>query len=539
MKAFFLTAFHFLKPGRYVRMPLVVLERKILGISITLLFIWITLLFILSVFIGISSSLNVQRVILTSLTSMAVVVGIAALEYFKPWWGFYLFLMFWPIMSVVQELLTRWDTLLLDLRGWSLTAALAFGCWLRFKQSSSNSCAVAPITVPRRGHHGWLLAFRLALWGLVLSYFFSSLVSTWRMQHPPPDWIIWQGGKLVPLGTALVYLPSLLLGLLLLNQLATNAFASTGLIKKNSTVPSLPLLPSGKMIAFAVTGGIFAASFFIYQIKTGFTWSFNSGVPQAGVFFNQNTMAPFLAIIGILLFAAARPPKSKQVALCLLGCVFLFLTFLTHSRNGVFMILCSIMALLLIRINWRRFLLIVAVLTLFLAFLFYLPLPKLEVVSLKRFFQTVEALRAGELGNALLVRWELFKAAILIFLDYPWLGSGPGTFPMLTANGARFGNIVGSYQRVSPHSMPLHLLAENGLLGMMSWSVAWLLLPLIAVIRWRSEGALALVVLVMGVGNLFDTVWMVPGMTTFCVLLIVWAYDSSQDRRDACPDAVP
>jgi O-antigen ligase len=526
-----------MKTEQSISISLDMLERKILGVSVTLLFIWEILLFILALYLSINGSLGLHKAILTSMT---IVVGIAALEYVKSWWGFYLFLLIWPITMVFQELLAKYNLWAISpaICGWQLAVALSFGWCLRSRRSSSNSCEVASMTVLRRGQQGWLLVFRLALWGLVLSYLFSALISTWRLRYPPPDWVIGEIGKGAPLTAVLFYVPSLLLGLLLLNHLSTNNFDSNGLIKNNlsSMVPSLPLIPSGKMIAFAVTGGVLAAVLFIYQITTGFTWSFNRGVPQAGTFFHYNIMASFLAIIGLLLFAVARPPKAKQVALYLLGCIFLFLTLLAQSRNGVIMILCSIMAATLIRLNWRRFLLIITVSALFLTLLLYLPMPKFEVASLDRFSQSLENFRAGGLRNTLEVRWDIYKTAILIFRDYPWFGSGPNTFLMLTAKGARFGHILGGYSMPIPgghqvpighlHSMPLQLLAENGLLGMVSWSVAWFVLPLLAVTRWRSGNALALVLLVTGLGNLLDTSWMVPWMTTFYVLLIVWTCDS-------------
>ncbi|MGD0093394.1 MAG: hypothetical protein ABSE73_26065, partial [Planctomycetota bacterium] len=73
------------------------------------------------------------------------------------------------------------------------------------------------------------------------------------------------------------------------------------------------------------------------------------------------------------------------------------------------------------------------------------------------------------------------------------------------------------------HSMPLNLLAEIGPLGMLAWVGVWIVLPAIALVRWRRGNLAALALLLAGVANIFDTVWLCSGATTFFVLLVVLA----------------
>lgn len=477
-------------------------ERRIIGFSITLFLFY---------FIFNYASSNSQGLIVA-----VVILNWGLLEYLKPWWGFYLFLLLWPSIWVIGELLAIWVNPYWAGMPWffpaPLTTALSFACWLRFEKGMYVVRMWDKHALHGAGHH-WFLAFRIALWGLFFAYFFSWMVSVWRLNNPHLGWVIPSDAKQQILAPILTYLPSLLLGLLLLNRLS----------EKYSDPKAFPHL---KMIALTIAGGVIAAIFFTYQIRTGYTWWFNNGDPLGGPFFNRNTTAPFLSLIGLLLLAVPTSSKWKRISFYLLGALFFSLTVLTQSRNGIFMILCLMVALFFIRAAWIRFALAAAVLIFLYLLLFWLPLPNstaVSLVGLSRSISSIESLRTDGMSQAVGDRWPLFQTAIMIFKDYPWIGSGPGTFGMLTAEGSLFGSTTGGLHLPSPHSIPLHLLAETGLLGAVSWSLAWVLLPFLAVIRWQRGNMLALTVLIMGLGNIFDTVWMLTGMTTLCVLLIVWA----------------
>lgn len=485
-----------------------IIEKRVLGsiiVSIFLSFIYLSIK-------------EVQGSHAISLIFTAILIGTVMLEYLKPWYGFYLFLLFWPSMWIIGELLAKqgnpyWNVLPWD---WPapLTTAISLGCWLRFRAPNICQSNSEPLMLKANKPPKWFHFFHIALWGLLLSYAFSCATALWRMQHLPADWIVTSGALSTPINITLRYIPAILLGLLLLNHLAENS-------NRNACQ-----IPHKKMIVFAVIGGIIAAIVFLYQRETGFTWAFNSGDPLAGPFSNKNTTAPFFVLTGILLLVVAQRLKWKYVPVFALSFMFLLLAILTQSRNSMFMILCLIFGVLLIRAGWGRLLLVGISLIIFIILLLWLPIPNSETSSiplLLRLDTTVEELRTTGLISALGARWPLFKAALLIFKDYPLFGSGTGTFPMLTVEGARFGKFMEGVYMPSAHSMPLNLLAENGLLGMLSWSTAWIIIPLIGITRWHSGNVFALTIFVIGLGNIFDTVWMVPGMTTLCVLLIVWA----------------
>jgi hypothetical protein len=74
------------------------------------------------------------------------------------------------------------------------------------------------------------------------------------------------------------------------------------------------------------------------------------------------------------------------------------------------------------------------------------------------------------------------------------------------------------------------LLAETGLVGFLSWLVLWVVWPLWATTRWPRGNLLALAVLGAGLSNLLDTPWLVPGMGTVSVMLIVMACGGRDER---------
>jgi O-antigen ligase len=502
-----------------------VFERRLLGVTSALL---------LAGFLHLVIRSNGPGVVV--MASALSVVGIVILEFFRPWSGFYLFLLFWPSNWVIRELLTKWASpdwvYLPDLWGSPAAMALTLGVWLRWERSHHN-WNVSPDGAISNRIWKWLPAFRISIWGVVLTFVISCIAALWRTYHPPEGWIVIN--RLTPLFTTLTFLPSLFLGLLLLNFIAMNYLEAASSPSQERRDNSGFLIPYRIMVSFALAGGAVALLIFLLQMATGFAWSFNSGGdPHAGPFLNKNTTAPFFIITSVLFFSVRSEDRWKRWALYAIGCTFVIAAIMTLSRNAVFMTASILGSLLLVRANRRRvFFLIFAVVLITIPLLFDLPLPDLKAVSssplLSRTVVTLRKLQNNGLELAVGTRWPLYKTAYLIFKDYPLFGSGPGTFAMLTAEGGRYGVSVASQHFSSAHSMPLNLLAEMGIAGMASWVMVWLLLPFVAVVRWRMGNILALGVLITGLGNLFDTVWMVPGMTTLCVLIVVWACTEYQN----------
>lgn len=502
-----------------------IIERRLLG-SMSAIFFVTFIVHHLHKALTISSSQTIGW------TFTVALIALAALEYLKPWCGIYLLLVLWPTMWIVREAALNWIgphwIALPDIWGAPATTALAVGCWVRFenpKYEETNRRNVQPYLNLTKGTELGLKFCRFALWGLLLSYFISSIIAVWRIQHIPAGWVLSPNSKYIPLITTLTYAPSLILGLTILNHFP-NFFSS-----------SVEMLPYIKMAFSAIIGGIIVALLCVYQLQTGTAWTFSGGDPLAGPFFNRNTTAPYLSTIGMLSFAMAYQSQTrwKQVGLNLAGIALIILTLLTQSRNGVLMVFCMVFCAIFMLYARRRILAFVVSTFLFILLLSGLELLKNKSFSttslLSRMVFTTEKIEEGDLKTAS-GRWDLFKAGILIFRDYPWFGSGPGTFAMLTDKGARFGGITGALYS-SAHSMPLNLLAENGLLGLLSWSALWLFLPLWAVIYLNRGKMFAMTVIVLGVGNLFDTVWMVPSMTTFSILLIICTCADSLQMQTA------
>jgi O-antigen ligase len=134
----------------------------------------------------------------------------------------------------------------------------------------------------------------------------------------------------------------------------------------------------------------------------------------------------------------------------------------------------------------------------------------------------LEGLRKGNLNQATGNRWELNLAAWRGWTEYPFTGTGPDSFRLLIRPPARFGRdfeFPENRQQRWCHCLPLQLLLENGAPGGLAWSVAWLFLPLLALVRWRKANGLALLAFLSGLLNLVDCSWLVPGFTFALVLV--------------------
>lgn len=78
------------------------------------------------------------------------------------------------------------------------------------------------------------------------------------------------------------------------------------------------------------------------------------------------------------------------------------------------------------------------------------------------------------MGSSVLMRFSLWKTALLAFAEHPWLGIGPGNFRIVDAAvpEARFVVIHYLVRGLSAHNMVLHYLAETGIAG--AAALVWL-----------------------------------------------------------------
>lgn len=129
--------------------------------------------------------------------------------------------------------------------------------------------------------------------------------------------------------------------------------------------------------------------------------------------------------------------------------------------------------------------------------------------------------------------------AVAMFADHPLTGVGPGHYPALYRDYARD---IGNDPRVMrlPHSLPLEIAAEQGLVGLLGWAAAFSILVRFVVVRrlWRVPVARAVMVALAAylIGSLFlhggqlRIVYMLIGM-----LLALVAVTPAHRRRTPSP----
>jgi O-antigen ligase len=225
-----------------------------------------------------------------------------------------------------------------------------------------------------------------------------------------------------------------------------------------------------------------------------------SGLRLCGTFINSNHLAMFLTmaiLLGYGLFLAQGRPAPQlppgavgrsrlqrwsraehlepQLRRLLLLFLLLLLTvglIFTGSRGGMISLAVgfALMALLIRGQQWpKSHLLLIAV---FLAAAVLYSLLLGGAWHLARFQKLMDPRRYHEM-----------KGAVAIFRDYPWLGSGIGTFGDLSY---RFQPVeFQSSHFVYTHSDWLQLLAEGGLLGFIMFVGAWALFFSALINQWR------------------------------------------------------
>jgi hypothetical protein len=494
------------------------LERRVLGLlSLLLLSLWA-----LACITDYNHPPGVRYV---RVLAILLVTLVGMLEFRRPWWGFYVLLLFWPQSLAIREFCVQFISPLFDglpdFWGGPLACALTLGVLAR-------ESAERPLLPPLEKTPPPLRLFRGALWFFAGAYTLTAIIGYFRLNAPPPDWPIphasWRVflnpgvSQLTPLTSLLSLLPPLLLGLALLNLLADK--------------PGVLQPPVQKLIALSCASGLLAALQLFIQIKMGsFGYRFTGGWIPAGPFEHRNTAGPVFALFFALACIAAdrarRCGKVNNAALFLgSGMVLLLAAYMSTSRNALFILLAIPWLALLARPTVLRAAAAVLIPAAGLALVFWMPLPHSDPNprnAVDRILLTIENARAGEVNGLSGGRTPLFQTALNIGRDFPLAGSGVGSFPILARPDSpyRAPGLVDAYG--AAHSMPLNLFAESGIIVALGWLLLWILLPLAALLRAPRAGGVCVVLLAFGLGNLVDTMWLVPGITTFSILLIYLA----------------
>ena len=140
--------------------------------------------------------------------------------------------------------------------------------------------------------------------------------------------------------------------------------------------------------------------------------------------------------------------------------------------------------------------------------------------------RVVEAWKAGQerrvdvdATTSSAVRWVTWNAAITVFKQAPALGAGTGDVKdELLKRYAEAGQVHALEKRLNAHNQFLQSAACLGLPGLLSL-LAWMLLP---VVRWRSAGALAVVMSVIAIANLLvESMLEVQAGTVFIGFILI------------------
>ncbi len=496
-------------------------------------------------------------IFLARIVSLMFLFGIGWAEFKIPRAGVLLFILIWPEMLVFRELahthLRPWFIMFPENWGGPLAASLGVAIWFRQKQWSAyglnsqlNEGDENRPNPPKnfRETTAWRWTFRI----LFVALFLSAAQGLLHSKNPLPGWVVeptsWKDmiqlpayGSLRPVFLFWNLAPCILLGLIFLNPvlqkylspLHTNAQLKINLDLIPWSLFAISLFVAGQVIfqVGSATQGSFSLSHrweFGEQYKN-FKWAFDQG-PPAGPFSNRNTTGPFLVTHGALGFALAFKMDGKARWLVLASSlIVLWAAFLTQSRNTWFMLAALPWLALFIRAGWKRLLTAFLSFALMVTTLLYAPLPKAESGSPTAFSRVTKSLhefRSGKSQAASTGRQALWSVSWQIIRAHP-LGSGLGTFPYQAHPNSAIGKQYSLGAHHSPHSMPIHLLVEAGPLALIAWLGLWIFLPWKALIFWKKNNIFALPVLLVGMGNLLDTSWLVSGFTTVSVLLIVIA----------------
>ena len=478
------------------------------------------------------------------LAAAALVLLAGGLELWRRWWGIGLFLLIWPhcwmLRPVLSDHLSPLFAALPEFWGGPMAAALAVGVWLhgersllmKPRQEDLPARGASPLALPspQRGEGGvrgsgsgrWLAAFRAAFRVLLAAWFLSVVCALVRLHPPPPGFtvqqtdfrhLLWLGpfSSMAPLLSLTQAPPALLLGLLLLNALNDTAPQA---IRTWSLLPGLLYLG-----CFSVALGLAKAA-----LQLRWSWVYDP-------FPNRNITAVVMAVCGLLLLTLTPRlvGSLKKILLVAVSAAMLLLACAIGSRNGAFVVLASMWLALFLKARPWALVLACVLPLLALILLWWLPPPQPgenSDTTVQRSMKTIADAREGRWEDAVPQRLAIYQTALQLAARYPLLGSGPQTFVMFANDKDRFRFATQQSSAESvlhAHSVPLQLCAEIGLPGALAWLAIWFVLPWMGMLRWERGNGLALAVLALGVGNLFDAVWLIPGVATFGVLTVVAA----------------
>ena len=281
--------------------------------------------------------------------------------------------------------------------------------------------------------------------------------------------------KLLPLYSLFNWIPLFILFIscqyYLKNQLQRESFARYLI---SGTIPVLIscLLQSWFKIygPFRTLGGLIV----IFNKEIG-----NDGIEVSGVFSNQNYTGIWLTLSVPILFFLINKNKSFKIQKLLLVIIlftFIYIIFLTLSRNAYIGLLSSVLLIFGI-----KSLLIFLFAGLFIFFIFnfleiFIPINNIQIIEGHQLNNLISKLRIDNISNFLeFTRLNIWTKTIGLIKNKPIFGYGASTFPIIFYE-------ISNLKIQHSHNMPLQLAYEFGM------PTALLLVSYISLLFYKSWG---------------------------------------------------
>ena len=263
------------------------------------------------------------------------------------------------------------------------------------------------------------------------------------------------------------------------------------------------------LVGLILAVALFETFYGFWYYRSHLIWGWKNPNPTSGLFgtfINNNHLATFLVmaiLLGYGLFLGLKPtpvanpsnlsgrewfrkwslpeyaePELRRFLLLFLLLVLVVALISTRSRGGMLSLIFGflLMTLTLMGRKWQKGHLFMIVFFLLSALMFGLLLGSNLVLS---WFMYIDY-----------TRYQIYKAALVLFREFPWLGSGIGTFGDLFFR-YQSGEMQ-EYYYMYTHSDWLQLLLETGLAGFVLVTAGWLIFLTSLVKQWyRRQDTLA------------------------------------------------
>jgi hypothetical protein len=451
---------------------------------------------------------------------------IAVAEWRIPWSGVAVYCAIWPFYSLIKYSLYEYGSTLFEhmpnIVHWPCAGALTLAIVIR--QFRGNIVYKMPPVGVKYGRITSLLP--LALYSFACVVILSSAFNTIAMNNAPSTWGIQNVNfrNLLFESDPLSITHPIRSGITILINIVFTIALIRAVLFESSRAESNSVM--WLFLVSMVVVGLIA----IYQRIGGWHFRFDEG-PPSSTFTNRNTSAPMMVVAAVLMFKFVTSKRMHAFA-GIISLLLLVSALISGSRNAIFMTGVLPLFFLMYKMSIKAIIISSSALLAFVTLVvFVVPLPvgitQTHSESLSRSISLIRDLRNGDLTEASSNRNHLWHTAFRIWMQYPLLGSGPGTYYVHAVKDECTRSewlVTQQVPSISAHSTPINLLAETGPIGATSWIFIFIIYPFWLIQRARSFSPIALGLLVLGVSNFFDTLWYVNGGMTFAAILVALGF---------------